>query len=60
MAWLWLLAFFDDLIRDHRIDEKRRTDDDWIDDDWIDELSDQRGSHRPKLPVRHRCRRAGA
>jgi hypothetical protein len=40
LAWLWLLAFFDDLTYDHRIDEGR------TDDDRIDELSDRRRSRR--------------
>jgi hypothetical protein len=53
-AWLWLLAFFDDLIHGHRID------DDWVDDERIDELSDRRGSRRPRVPLRGRCSRAGA
>jgi hypothetical protein len=54
LAWLWLLAFFDDLTYDHRIDEGR------TDDDWIDELSDRRGSRHASAPLRHRCRRASA
>ena len=68
-AFLWSPAFvpwpgsgcwhssrlaYDDLIYDHRNDEGR------TDDDRIDELSDRRRSRRPKPPLRHRCRRAGA